>query len=156
MLVTLDFQNIARIAFCVQKELAFCVNNARVFLKHYIKMVSSTCNGVLMLFNTQCFYTSLTHFFLCFHTSHLYLHALVTFLKFYHACILVHHGVSGRFTKRKNCAGETRRWECRKDPRRCDEFRSHRLSFEARPFLCMEATITKYVHVYRSVFDIWV
>lgn len=55
---------------------------------------------LLYIFNT---------FFLCFHTFHLYLHALVTFLKFYHACILVHHGVSGRFTKRKKlCRRDTK------------------------------------------------
>lgn len=44
-MVSLGFSEIsfvACIALFVQKELAFCVNNALVFLKHYIKMLSSS------------------------------------------------------------------------------------------------------------------
>lgn len=114
-------------------------------------MVSSTCNGVLMIFNTQCFYTSLTHFFYDSIRSTCTCIRCLHFLKFDHACTLVHHGVPtatfGSFHKAEKLperhegenAGKTREG-----------------AMNARPFLCMEATITKYVHVhvYRSMFDI--
>lgn len=48
-MVSLGFSEIsfvACIALFVQKELAFCVNNALVFLKHYIKMLSSSCTCI--------------------------------------------------------------------------------------------------------------
>lgn len=46
-----------------------------------------------MIFNTQCFYTSLTHFFFDSIRSTCTCIRCLHFLKFDHACILVHHGV---------------------------------------------------------------
>lgn len=64
-------------------------------------------------------------FFLCFHTFYLYLHTLLTFFKIW-SCMYTRTSWSSNCNFRVvsqsgKTAGETRRWECRKDPRRCDE-----------------------------------
>lgn len=124
---------VACIALFVQKELAFCLNIAWVFLKHYIKMLSSTGIQCVNNFQYPMLLLILNSFFLCFNSFFLYLQTLLILFKVYHACILVYHGVPtaifGSFHQAERSLIQLFKrdtnlmCECRKDPKRCDESR---------------------------------
>lgn len=71
---------VACIALFVQKELAFCVINALVFLKHYIKMLSST--GIQCNNNSQypMLLLILNSLFLYFNSFLLYLQTCIAYI----------------------------------------------------------------------------
>lgn len=142
---------VACIALFVQKELTFGLNIAWVFLKHYIKMLSSTCIQCNNNFQYPMLLLILNSFFLCFNSFLLYLQTLLILFKVYHACILVYHGVptsncnfrvvspSGKITDTALQEGHEFNVRMPERPEKVrwiqTFYRSHDVSFEARSFI---------------------